>query len=93
MKGTGPKLIYIVLIITAVVIYLSSTNIKSILKLREEITSYEQKLSMLKKKNSEMLQEVEWIRTRDDYVKFLAKKRLGLVEPGEIKYYLVTKDD
>ena len=43
---------------------------------------------MIRAENEKMQEEIELIRTEADYVKYLAKKRLGLVEPGEIKYYV-----
>lgn len=93
MKGTGSKLFYIIILIIIAVIYFSGSNIKSILKFKEDIASYEEKLDMLQEENKKIAKELKWIETQDDYIKYLAKKRLGLVEPDEIKFYLVLDEE
>jgi len=92
MRGTFPKLIYIVILAAAAVVYLSGSNIKNILNLKKEVSFYEAKLKSIKEDNSRLEKEISWMQNNDDYVKYLAKKKLGLVEPGEIKYYLVEKE-
>ncbi|MFC2062133.1 septum formation initiator family protein [Elusimicrobiota bacterium] len=92
MKGTGYKLFYIVIVIVLAAIYFSGSNIKNILRLKEKVTSYEERLAMLKKNNTDLLEELKWIKTEEDYLKFLARKKLGLVEPGEFKYYIIDKN-
>lgn len=92
MKISGYKLFYILAVTVAVVVYLSSSNIKTIFRLNKKISFYEDKLEMLKKENRQIENELKWIKTEDDYIKYLAMKKLGLVSPGEIKYYLVIEN-
>jgi cell division protein FtsB len=88
-KKTSYKLIYIFLALAAAAVYFSSSNIKNILNLKQRVSSYEEKLEMLKKENKRLARELEWVETEEDYIKYLARKKLGLVEPYEIKYFLV----
>ncbi|MDA3792932.1 MAG: septum formation initiator family protein [Elusimicrobia bacterium] len=88
MSGSGSKLIYIAGAFIAAVIIFSVSNFKNIIKLKEDKDYYREKTAMLDKKNAELKQKLEWIKTEDDYVKFIARERMGLVEPGEIKFYL-----
>ena len=92
MKISGHKLFYILAVSVAVVVYLSASNIKTIFRLNRRISFYEDRLEMLKKENQQIENELKWIKTEDDYIKYLAMKELGLVSPGEIKYYLVIEN-
>ena len=92
MKGAGFKLVYILVIALAAVVLLSGTNIKAILKLRSEVILNEKKLARLQEKNEIMAKELKWMKSQDDYIKFVAKKNLGMVEPGETKIYLISED-
>ena len=89
MKGTGFKLIYIAVFISAVVLYLSSSTLKTIFSLKSESVSYERKLEDIKKDNKNLQQQLKWAESEEGYVKYMVKEHLGLVEPGEKKLYIV----
>jgi cell division protein FtsB len=89
LKGTGFKLVYIVVFIAAAVLYLSSSTLKNIFSLKAESVAYERRLQRLKEENKDLNRKFEWVETEEDYIKFVAKDRLGLVEPGEKKMYIV----
>ncbi len=91
MDRTYRKLIYIVIGGLIVVGVFSGSNLKTIFNLKEDIDSYQDKLTMLEKENEHIRKEIEWIKTEDDYVKFIARTRLGLVESGEMKFYIVEE--
>ncbi len=88
MKGSGSKLIYIIVGAAVAVILFSISNFKNIIKLKEDENYYREKIAMLEERNATLKQNLEWIKTKEDYVKFIARQRMGLVEPGEIKFYL-----
>jgi cell division protein FtsB len=87
--GTGHKLVYIVVGTIAAVLYLSGSTLKTMFNLKSDVSSYEEKLSKLKKGNEEFACELEWLESKDEYVKYLARKKLGMVEPDEVKYYIL----
>lgn len=89
MRGTGFKLIYIIIGIIAAIVYLSGSTLKSVFNLKNEVDSCEKKLDTLKTQNIEIARELNWIESTDDYIKYLARKKLGFVEPDEIKFYIV----
>jgi cell division protein FtsB len=93
LKGTGYKLIYIILGIALAVIYLSGSTIKSILSLKDEVSEHKEKLSSLKNQNAEIERNLTLIKSSDEYIKHFAKKKLGMVEPGEAKFYIVVRED
>ncbi|MEA3506109.1 MAG: septum formation initiator family protein, partial [Elusimicrobiota bacterium] len=81
MKGTRSKFIYIVGAFIVLIILFSASNFRNILKLREDQRYYRKKIASLEKQNAELQQQLEWIKTQEDYVKFIARKRMGLVAP------------
>ena len=91
MKGTGFKLVYIVVLISAGVLYLSSSTLKTIFSLKSEAVSYERKLENIKSDNENLQRELKWSESEEGYVKYMVKDHLGLVEPGEKKLYIVDK--
>ena len=92
-RSISYKLIYIFLAAAVAIVYFSGSNIKNILKLKEEVVSYEKNLQMLERENERLTQELKWIESEEDYIKYLARKKLGLVEPGEIKFFLIDSDN
>ncbi|MFW6134090.1 MAG: FtsB family cell division protein [Elusimicrobiota bacterium] len=93
MRGVGYKLIIISFVVIGALVYFSGSNIKNILTLKNEIKTYQKKLEMLKKENKEIEKEINWIKNEEDYIKYLARKKLGLIEPGEIKFYIKEKEE
>ncbi len=93
MRGAGPKLVYILIGAGAVLTVLSSSGIRNILQLHSEIERIEERLEAMEKENERLRQELEWIETEDEYLEYLARKRLGLIKPGETKYYIVPGEE
>lgn len=91
MNKTYRKFIYLVVGGIIIVVLFSGSNFKTIFNLREEIDFYKQRLSKIEKENKKLEKELEWIENEEDYVKFIARERLGLVEPGEMKFYVVEE--
>ncbi|MGM0440960.1 MAG: FtsB family cell division protein [Elusimicrobiota bacterium] len=91
MDRSYRKFIYIVVAGVAIVVLFSGSNFKTIFNLNEDINFYEKKLSMLKEENDRLEKELEWVKNEEDYIKYIARKRLGLVEPEEMKFYLVEE--
>ena len=91
--GTGYKLVYIVIGTIAAVLYLSGSTLKTIFNLKNDVISHEEKLCKLKKNNEEFTRKLEWLESRDEYVKYMARKKLGLVEPEEVKYYIIEETE
>ncbi len=61
--------------------------------MKNEASLYEDKLSGLKKDNEGISRELCWIESEKDYVKYVARKKLGFVDPDEIKFYIVENGD
>ncbi len=93
MKGIGLKLVCIIIGVIAVVLYLSGSTLKTIINLKNEVSLYEEKLVILKTYNEELFCKLKWMDTQDDYVKYIVRKRLGFVEPDEIKFYIIESND
>ncbi|MFH1414470.1 MAG: septum formation initiator family protein [Elusimicrobiota bacterium] len=93
MKGTGLKLFYILIGIIAVVLYLSGSTLKHIFNMKNEVASYEEKLNTLKEWNGNTENELKWMETEEDYMKFIARKDLGFVEEDEMKFFIVESSN
>jgi cell division protein FtsB len=74
------------------VLYLSGSTLKTMFNLRNDVAAHEGKLNYLKNQNDDLECKLNWLQTRDDYVKYLARKKLGLVEPGEVKLYITENE-
>lgn len=89
----GPNLIAILFIVLLVAVSVWAISpLSERFKKKQEVSSVEKKISLIKKQNK--LLEEELIRLQaDDYIEQLARRHLFLTKPGESVYSVVWPDD
>lgn len=93
MKISGFKFICFLTVSVILVLIFSGSTLKTIISLKEEADYFVKELNDLKNQNIKLSNEIKWIASNGEYVKYLAKKNLGLLEPGEVKFYIVEESD
>jgi len=89
-KETRLRRIVIAVIITAIFVFLfGNRNFRKLLVMSEEVKKLQQNIDKLKKENAFLKKEMEDIKTDPEYFEYLARKKLGLIKPGELKYKLI----
>ena len=77
-----------------VLIYLlGNRNFRTVLFLGEEIKKLNSEIEDLKVRNRKLEEEFRRIKEDPSYFEELARKKLGMIKPGETKYKLVNPDD
>lgn len=93
MRSSGYKVIYVLIALFASALYLSGSSLKAIFNLKNEVSFHEERLIYLKTYNKRTSQEFQWLQKEEEYIKYLARKRLGFIEPDEVKFFIVMSDD
>ena len=85
------KRIIIAIVILIIFVFLfGNRNFRKLLVMSDEIKKLEQNIEKLKKENALLKQEMDEIKTNPEYFEYLARKKLGLIKPGELKYKLIS---
>ena len=88
-----PKMIYIVIGVVVLTVFLSSRGIRKIIILKKKIVRLEREIEQVRQDNERSSEELSWIENEDDYLEYLARKNLGLILPGEKKYYIMPESE
>lgn len=92
MRSAGsPKLIYIIAGALALTFLLSSSGLRQIFLLRAEIARLEESIERVREDNKTLTRKLHWIENEPEYMEYLARKNLGLIMPGERKYYIIDE--
>ncbi|NLB35069.1 MAG: septum formation initiator family protein [Elusimicrobia bacterium] len=86
-------MIYIVIGVVVLTFILSSSGIRKIILLKKEIVRLEKEIEQVRQDNERISEELSWIENEDDYLEYLARKNLGLILPGEKKYYIMPESE
>ena len=82
------------LIILLILIFLfGNKNFRSVLLLGEKIDNLRAEINKLKAENAMLKKELQQIKENPEYFEDLARKRLGMIKPGETKYKLVSPEN
>ena len=85
--------IIIALVILVVVIFLlSNKNFRSVVILNERIEKLKKSIEELEADNARLEEELRQMRENPEYYEDLARKKLGMIKPGEKKYKLVSPE-
>ena len=85
--------IIIALIILFVLIFLlSNKNFRSVVILNERIKKLKKEIEELKAGNARLEEELRQMKENPEYFEDLARKKLGMIKPGEKKYKLVSPE-
>ena len=64
-----------------------------ILLLKKEITELRAQIDEMVKENDNLKEEIHNMKNDPGYFEDLAREKLGLIKPGEIKYKFITPED
>jgi cell division protein FtsB len=80
------------IIILAILVFLfGNRNFHSVLILREKLDKLNMEISKLKQDNTRLEEELRMVKESPEYFEDLARKKLGMIKPGETKYKIVPK--
>ncbi len=92
MRGTGSKFFYILAALALVILIFSGSNLKTIFTLRARLKHYREKIEEVRKENNKLKEELRLLAENPEHAQFLARKKLGMIKEGEIKYYIIESD-
>lgn len=83
--------IIVAFVILCILIFLfGNRNFRSVLLLGEKSKKLHKEIMNLKTENSRLKNELQQIKENPEYFEDLARKRLGMIKPGETKYKIVS---
>ena len=71
---------------------LANVGITKILTRYREIKKVDHQINLQKAANERLKKEIHLAKTDISYIERLARKELGLIQPGEIEYRFIEKD-
>ncbi len=85
--------IVIALVILGILIFLfGNRNFRAVIILGERIEGLKKDIEKLKAHNVRLEDELRQIKENPEYFEDLARKKLGMIKPGEKKYKLVSPE-
>jgi len=91
-SGKTLKIIIAVLAFAAFLYLIGNRNFRAVLYLGEEITKLKSEVSHLKNENVRLEGELRRIKEDPSYFEELARKKLGMIKPGETKYKVIDPE-
>lgn len=82
-----------VIILCALIFLFSNRNFRTVIILGERMEKIHKEIEELKESNARLEEELRQIKENPEYFEDLARKRLGLIKPGETKYKLVSPEE
>ena len=80
-------------ILVVVIFLLSNKNFRSVVILNERIEKLKKSIEELEADNARLEEELRQMRENPEYYEDLARKKLGMIKPGEKKYKLVSPEN
>jgi len=93
VRKSGNRLLYIIIGTIVLVVVLTGSNMRRIFFLQDKVSEYERKIEELENENRKLAEKLKWIDEEEDYIKQTAREKLGLVKPGEYKYYIIKSTE
>ena len=85
---------FVVIILLGILFFLfTNKNFRMILLLKKEINELKVQIDEMEKENEKLRNEVHNMKHDSGYFEDLAREKLGLIKPGEIKYKFITPED
>ena len=79
------------IILGALVLFLSSEGTRTYWKRRKVLNELEQKLEQIRQTNKNLVLEIDRLQNDPRAAEQIARKELGLIQPGEIEYRFVVQ--
>ena len=86
------KTYFFVAVILAVLVLFGNGGMRSIISQRIEFTKLNKKLEAIEMENRDLRIRLYNFENNSMYIEREARKKLGLIQPGEIKYKFVNKE-
>ncbi len=80
------------LILAAIIFLFVNPNFRAIRTMRKEIRELEKRVEELREENTRLNEELTALKHDPAYIEALARKKLGLIKPGEIEYRFIEKE-
>ena len=93
LNSVNKKKIYFWIVVTlAVLVLFGNDGMRSIISQRIELTKLNKKLEAIETENRDLRIKLYNFENNQAYIEREARKKLGLIQPGEIKYKFVEAE-
>ena len=86
------NIVVALIILLALIFLLSNKNFRSVVILNERMKKLQNEIEELKASNAKLEEELKQMKENPEYFEDLARKKLGMIKPGEKKYKLVSPE-
>jgi len=88
-KKMRKRILLLVLILSILVFLFSNRNFRTLVTLQKEKNRLQRYLELSKEENRELKKRLEMYKNDPAYLEDLAREKLGMIKPGEVKYKFI----
>jgi len=92
-KKVRKRILLLILILSILVFLFSNRNFRTLMTLQKEKKRLQRYLGVAKEENKELKRKLEMYKTDPGYLEDLAREKLGMIKPGEVKYKFIDIDE
>lgn len=92
-KKVRKRILLLILILSILVFLFSNRNFRTLMTLQKEKKRLQRYLEVAREENKELKKKLEMHKNDPGYLEDLAREKLGMIKPGEIKYKFIDVEE
>ncbi len=92
-KRVRKRILLLILILSILVFLFSNRNFRTLMTLQKEKRRLQRYLELAKEENKELKKRLEMYKSDPGYLEDLAREKLGMIKPGEVKYKFIDAEE
>ena len=87
------RILLLILILSILVFLFSNRNFRTLINLQKEKRRLQRYLEVAREENAELKKRLEMYKNDPGYLEDLAREKLGMIKPGEVKYKFIDAEE